>query len=244
MMNDIFKAVSWGIALLILSISVLISILIILTNFDHHVSNREMVENKNLAQKVLPSLKMLDDIAYRNPNSMMYELRQSPVVKETEEYIVRSVGNCKECSDLRTPFFFEKIDYQHYYDYLKNMSDEKHISSINSTAATMICFAILSIALELYLLTALFKYKALGAKRLTIFFAIVAPIFALAFSASISMEFFTKFGNANYISNSTATIVFLATLLSLFVIYPPAFISARKSGTSIKKILFFNRSEV
>jgi len=241
-MKDITKAMAWGATLLVLILTIVFSVFVTLMHFSHTITKAELAANQHVTERIVPTLRQLNDIFYNANDRQEIELRQSQAVKDAIDSVRNTVVQCKNCSDLESPYFSDWMSYDRYADYIKSVSDPENVSSINLTSYTLSFIGLLAICLGIYLLSALIKFKTLKFDGVFLFFSLIAPIYVLAYAASVSMEYTTKFG-AYYSANGFAIQTFMYTFLALFVIYPPAIITAKKRGIRLLDLLKLSRIE-
>ena len=235
-LNDILKASIWGVLLLVLLACISGATTIAVVNItDRFYTSSKVAEYKKTNTVIKKALVDLEQYLIENEYKKDWSAYRDETVTVITDFIKKGIDeNCPtDCYVLYFSTPKDTYEVSNYRDKLKRLIDDKNISDANKIVAFSFVMSLLTILFSMYLIVALFRYKKLTAKGLTVLVLLISP-FLLASACFMTtmvgdyMEFkiedgavFTIFGCAVY----------------LFIVFPPVIFISKKRGYSISKII-------
>jgi len=244
-MKDVFKSMLWGVTLLALILIGLFSLMMaVLSPSNIYISDQKLAANAKLASEVLPPLEFLAKAYIGTTDSNRYLLYSRPDIKQAQDFVETKINECNKTRECTYIFSLGLSDYTRISEVRSQIERVSRPSSVKSSNESLIfscVFAALTFVLTIYAIFALIRYKRLSTVGEFVFFALLAPALGL----SLSLMFVNEYKNLeNYFTiNEQAISLALFFIISPFLFYPPAIITARKRGIKIKDVLMLKGTE-
>lgn len=244
-MKDVFKSMLWGVTLLALILVGLFSLMMaVLSPSGIYISDQKLAANSKLASEVLPPLDYLAQAYIGTTDSNRYMLSSRPEIKKAQDFVEAKINGCNETRECTYIFSLGLFEYSRISDVrsqIQRVSNPSSVESRNQSLIFSCAFAALTFVLSIYAIFALIRYKRLSAIGESLFFAMLAPLLGL----SLSLMFVNEYKNLEnyYRINDSAMSFALFFIISPFLFYPPAIITARKRGIKIKDVLTLKGTE-
>jgi ABC-type glycerol-3-phosphate transport system permease component len=239
-MKDIFKSVSWGLMLLVMIVVLVFTgAFTVMAPVNIYISSQKEAANSRLAAEVMPALDYLEqEYGTHNKN---YGLTSRTDIKKAREFVEQKVKECNASGGCSNVYAFGLFEYSRILDFksnLRHISQRDSVASTNGSLLFSCVFSFLTFVLSIYSIYALARYKRLGVKGELIFFSLLAPVIGL----SLSLMFVNEYkGLEKYFTfNGVAMGWAMFFIISPFLLYPPAIITARKAGIKVVDVLKLN----
>lgn len=244
-MQDIFKSVLWGATLLFMLFIALVSALYtVLPPGKIYISSQKAAANARLASEVLPPLEYLSKMYLSVPTDRSYTLNSNPDMQMAVKFIDSKIYDCNKTSECSYVFNMGLYDYSKVSKLkhqIERISSPELIEDTNFSVIFSSFFAAVTFILSIYGVYALIRYKRLGSAGEFIFFSLLAPLLGL----TISLAFVNHYNTLEkyYTLNDEVVGFALFFIISPFLFYPPAIITARKRGIKIVDVLKLEKIE-
>ena len=239
MSKDIFKGIGWGLLLLVTLIMGGMSLTMMYLNTAERISSSSLAASQRLEGKLGEELYYLNRYISESSRDPRWSAYEDRIVINSSDTIKKTVDDCKECEHLYFYSILNTSDISELKEYLSRNADSERVSEYNTIRAVGLFCAFVTTLMSAYLIAALSKYKTLRFSGLAILTILAAPVCVILFDLT------TMHPNYKYwtfeIAGDGLPIVF--SILAMFVLYPPAIITARKAGINLLDLLKLKRAD-
>jgi hypothetical protein len=201
-----------------------------------YISSQKEQANVRLAGEIMPALDYLDK--EYSLEGFKPGLSSRPDIKKARDFVEAKINTANNSGESTRVFSWGLYEHSRITGLkyqLKHISQRDSVSSTNGTLLFACVFSFLTFVLSIYAIYALAKYKSLGFKGELIFFSLLVPVLGLTISLMFVNEY--KGLEHDFTFNGTAAGFAMFFLISPFIFFPPAIISARKAGVSLVNVL-------